>query len=118
MPSRRPAGRGFVLLVLAVLAGVLAMHGLAPAKATVAGSTHGMVMVNEETARTAGGWAHAVGGSGHAHPAVSPGTARQVSGSSGGARSAGSPKPEVATAGCLEIGQPPSDRIPFSSARQ
>ncbi|MET9963084.1 DUF6153 family protein [Streptomyces sp. NPDC006326] len=28
--SRRPAGRGFVLLVLAVLAGVLGMHGLAP----------------------------------------------------------------------------------------
>ncbi|MFD9291138.1 DUF6153 family protein [Streptomyces sp. NPDC060030] len=68
-PSRRPAGRGFVLLVLAVLAGVLAMHGLAPAKATVAGSTHGMVMVHKETARTAGGCAHAVGGSGHAHHA-------------------------------------------------
>jgi hypothetical protein len=28
--SRRPAGRGLLLLVLAVLAGVLAMHGLAP----------------------------------------------------------------------------------------
>jgi hypothetical protein len=28
--SRRLAGRGFVLLVLAVLAGVLAMHGLGP----------------------------------------------------------------------------------------
>ncbi|MFG2974437.1 DUF6153 family protein [Streptomyces sp. NPDC048331] len=30
-PSRRPAGRGFVLLVLAVLTGVLAMHGFGPA---------------------------------------------------------------------------------------
>ncbi|MGJ3560573.1 hypothetical protein ACR6C2_27005 [Streptomyces sp. INA 01156] len=29
--GRRPAGRLFVLLVLAVLAGVLGMHGLAPA---------------------------------------------------------------------------------------
>ncbi|MFC7512663.1 DUF6153 family protein [Streptomyces thermocarboxydus] len=29
--SSRPAGRLFVLLVLAVLAGVLGMHGLAPA---------------------------------------------------------------------------------------
>ncbi|MFB6620035.1 DUF6153 family protein [Streptomyces sp. NPDC056367] len=34
-PRRRPAGRGFVLLVLAVLAGVLAMHGLGPGPASV-----------------------------------------------------------------------------------
>ncbi|MFF3305472.1 DUF6153 family protein [Streptomyces sp. NPDC002908] len=49
--SRRPAGRGFLLLVLAVLAGVLAMHGLGPGsdtakQPTVAGS-HPMVPAHE-----------------------------------------------------------------------
>ncbi len=34
--SRRPAGRGFVLLVLAVLAGVLGMHALSPGPAPAA----------------------------------------------------------------------------------
>ncbi|GAA2229840.1 DUF6153 family protein [Streptomyces indiaensis] len=42
-PSRRPAGRGFVLLVLAVLAGVLAMHGFGPAPAPTAQGHQGHV---------------------------------------------------------------------------
>ncbi|MEV7994574.1 hypothetical protein AB0O67_22450 [Streptomyces sp. NPDC086077] len=36
--SRRPAGRGVLLLMLVVLAGSPAMHGLAPGNATAAGS--------------------------------------------------------------------------------
>ncbi|WP_411104765.1 DUF6153 family protein [Streptomyces sp. cmx-4-9] len=39
--SRRPAGPGFVLLVLAVLTGVLAMHGLGPRPAPAAGPGQG-----------------------------------------------------------------------------
>lgn len=72
-PSRRPAGRGFVLLVLAVLAGLLAMHGLgpgpAPAKAAAASAGHGAVMVHEDAVQPAGDCAHAVGGAGHAQHA-------------------------------------------------
>ncbi|MEH0400749.1 DUF6153 family protein [[Kitasatospora] papulosa] len=72
-PSRRPAGRGFVLLVLAVLAGVLAMHGLGPASALVegatAGSGHGVVMTHERTVETTGHCAYANSGSGHVHHA-------------------------------------------------
>ncbi|MET7911783.1 DUF6153 family protein [Streptomyces avermitilis] len=69
--SRRPAGRGFVLLVLAVLAGVLAMHGLgpgpAPAKPPAAAGGHVMVMVHEEAAQhVADGCSHTDGGTGHA----------------------------------------------------
>ncbi|MFH9470830.1 DUF6153 family protein [Streptomyces clavifer] len=69
--SRRPVGRGFVLLVLAVLAGVLAMHGLgpgpAPAKASAAAGDHVMVTVHEEAAQqAAGGCSHIDGGAGHA----------------------------------------------------
>ncbi|MFD3324389.1 DUF6153 family protein [Streptomyces sp. NPDC058701] len=69
--NRRPAGRGFVLLVLAVLTGVLAMHGLgpgpAPAKAPTAGRGHVMAMVQDEDAhQVAGGCSHADGGTGHA----------------------------------------------------
>lgn len=69
--SRRPAGRGFVLLVLAVLAGVLAMHGLGPgtvpAKASAAASGHVMAMVHEEAAQqVAGACSHTDGGMGHA----------------------------------------------------
>ncbi|MFD9744797.1 DUF6153 family protein [[Kitasatospora] papulosa] len=72
-PSRRTAGPGFVLLVLAVLAGVLAMHGLGPAPASVegaaAGSGHGVVMTHERTVEVAGHCAYATGGSGHVHHA-------------------------------------------------
>ncbi|MFF6995189.1 DUF6153 family protein [Streptomyces sp. NPDC008313] len=72
-PSRRPAGRGFVLLVLAVLAGVLAMHGLAPgpapAKATVPGSAHAVTMAHEKGGQAAGDCFHAAGGPKHAHHA-------------------------------------------------
>lgn len=69
--SRRPAGRGFVLLVLAVLAGVLAMHGLGPVPAstkapTVAGG-HGMAMAHEGPAQqVVGPCSHTDGGMGHA----------------------------------------------------
>lgn len=72
--SRRPAGRGFVLLVLAVLAGVLAMHGLGPgpasAKAPAVAGGHVMAVVHEEAAQqVAGGCSHTDGGMGHAEHA-------------------------------------------------
>ncbi|WP_433548959.1 DUF6153 family protein [Streptomyces sp. CA-294286] len=68
--SRRPVGRALVLLVLAVLAGVLAMHGLgpglAPAKASAATGGHVMATVHEEAAQqAAGSCAHTDGGQGH-----------------------------------------------------
>ncbi|MFI0240194.1 DUF6153 family protein [Streptomyces sp. NPDC016845] len=81
-PSRRSAGRGVVLLVLAVLAGVLAMHGLAPgptramaSMGAMAGSGHGAVMPHKTAVAATGGCAHGAGfshdtdGSGHAHHA-------------------------------------------------
>ncbi|MBT2398765.1 DUF6153 family protein [Streptomyces sp. ISL-100] len=71
--SRRPAGRGFVLIVLAVLAGVLAMHGLGPGlapKASAATHAHGTVMAHEEAAHQAvGDCSHTDGGSGHVNHA-------------------------------------------------
>ncbi|MGA5097425.1 DUF6153 family protein [Streptomyces lavendulocolor] len=68
--SRRPAGRGLVLLVLAVLAGVLAMHGLGPgpvhAKASAADGGHVMPMGPEAAApQVTGGCSHTDGGVGH-----------------------------------------------------
>jgi hypothetical protein len=68
--SRGRKGRGFVLLVLAVLAGLLAMHGLgsgpAPAKAAAVAGGHVMATVHEEAARqTTGDCAHTEGGTGH-----------------------------------------------------
>ncbi|MFJ8015822.1 DUF6153 family protein [Streptomyces sp. NPDC096339] len=76
-PRRRPTGRGLVLLVLAVLAGVLAMHGLGPGPASV--RTHatapGHVMGTEHhgrpgpEARAAEGCSHTAGGSDHTHHA-------------------------------------------------
>ncbi|MCP3820243.1 DUF6153 family protein [Streptomyces sp. A3M-1-3] len=68
LSSRRPAGRGFLLLVLAVLAGVLAMHGLGPgpvpAKAAAAASGQGMLMAHGE-AEAGGDCSHTAGGTGH-----------------------------------------------------
>ncbi|MCY0933897.1 DUF6153 family protein [Streptomyces sp. H34-S4] len=74
--SHRPVGRGFVLLVLAVLAGVLAMHGLgaAPASAKVpaVASGHAMAMAHEEPAQQVmGDCSHTDGGIGHADHADS-----------------------------------------------
>lgn len=78
--SRRPSGRGFVLLVLAVLAGVLAMHGLGPQlTAAAASASHpaqvrhaaaapheGPAGAHEEAPHPAGGdCSHSAGGSGH-----------------------------------------------------
>ncbi len=68
--SRRPAGRCFVLLVLAVLAGVLAMHGLgpgpAPTKASAVAGGHVTAMVHEEGAQpVAGACSHTDGGMSH-----------------------------------------------------
>ncbi|MFJ8147779.1 DUF6153 family protein [Streptomyces sp. NPDC096048] len=66
--SSRPTGRLFVLLVLAVLTGVLGMHGLAP-EVTPSAQTrtgHEMVTASADTAPHAGGGcAHPEGGSGH-----------------------------------------------------
>ncbi|MEV7521432.1 DUF6153 family protein [Streptomyces sp. NPDC091371] len=75
--SRRPAGRGFVLLVLAVLAGVLAMHGLGPgpasARTPAAVGGHAMAMGHQEPAgsavHAAEGCSHTAGGSDHTHHA-------------------------------------------------
>ncbi|MFI8483632.1 DUF6153 family protein [Streptomyces rubrogriseus] len=66
--SSRPAGRLFVLLVMAVLAGVLGMHGLAPgaAAAVQAGTGHEMVMVPANgVPHAGGGCTHTDGGSSH-----------------------------------------------------
>ncbi|MFC9184510.1 DUF6153 family protein [Streptomyces globisporus] len=70
-PSRRLAGRGFVLLVLVVLAGLLAMHGLgpAPARAAAVSGGHGALTVHEGSVQAAGDRAHAAGGAGHAQHA-------------------------------------------------
>ncbi|MFD9304851.1 DUF6153 family protein [Streptomyces sp. NPDC060048] len=74
---RRPAGRGLLLLVLAVLAGVLAMHGLGPGVApsgprTVATGGHGAEGMSPEAARAGAAHpageacSHTSGGTGHA----------------------------------------------------
>lgn len=69
--SRRPVGRGFVLLVLAVLAGVLAMHGLGskpmPAAASHPGQgRHAVAVPHEEATHQAdGNCSHSAGGSEH-----------------------------------------------------
>ncbi|TWD12890.1 hypothetical protein FB570_12139 [Streptomyces sp. T12] len=66
--SGRPAGRLLTLLVLAVLAGVLGMHGLAPGgvPAAQAAAGHEMVMVAADgVPRADGGCAHTDGGPGH-----------------------------------------------------
>lgn len=84
--SRRPAGRGFVLLVLAVLAGVLAMHGLgpgpAPTMSPAAASGHAMVMAHEEAVQqVTGACSHTDGGTGHADHADATCAAAGVSAS-------------------------------------
>ncbi|MFD5453431.1 DUF6153 family protein [Streptomyces sp. NPDC127100] len=64
----RPAGRLFVLLVMAVLAGVLGMHGLAPGAtpAAHADAAHATMPAAAEGMPHAGGaCAHTDGGSGH-----------------------------------------------------
>ncbi|MEU3778806.1 DUF6153 family protein [Streptomyces sp. NPDC032472] len=66
--SRRPAGRGFVLLVLVVLAGVLGMHALSPAPATAAASASASAHHGAHAASVSEhdeGCAHPDGGSGH-----------------------------------------------------
>lgn len=66
--SRRPAGRLFVLLVMAVLAGVLGMHGLAPGGVPAAqtGAGHAMATAAADgVAHASGGCSHDDGGSGH-----------------------------------------------------
>ncbi|MBT3165632.1 hypothetical protein HTV80_21345 [Streptomyces sp. Vc74B-19] len=66
--SSRPAGRLFVLLVMAVLAGVLGMHGLAPGATPAAqqGADHDMVMAAADgVPHAGGGCTHSDGGSSH-----------------------------------------------------
>ncbi|MFD9288426.1 DUF6153 family protein [Streptomyces sp. NPDC060030] len=68
--SRRPTGRGFLLLVLAVLAGVLAMHGLgpgsAPTKAPAVAGGHAMALGHEEVVpQVVGDCSHSDGGANH-----------------------------------------------------
>ncbi|MGW3989743.1 DUF6153 family protein [Streptomyces sp. NPDC004830] len=66
--SSRPAGRLFVLLVLAVLAGVVGMHGLVPgaAVAAQAGAGHEMATAAADgAAYLSAGCSHTDGGPGH-----------------------------------------------------
>ncbi|WND36177.1 DUF6153 family protein [Streptomyces sp. BB1-1-1] len=65
--SSRPAGRLFVLLVMAVLAGVLGMHGLPEVTPTAQPRTgHEMAAASADRAPHAGGGcAHPEGGSSH-----------------------------------------------------
>ncbi|MEU0373378.1 DUF6153 family protein [Streptomyces sp. NPDC006283] len=66
--NRRPAGRGFVLLVLAVLAGVLGMHALGPgpAPAMQAGADHAMAVAHAQGVSVAmGDCSHSAGGADH-----------------------------------------------------
>ncbi|MFE9181064.1 DUF6153 family protein [Streptomyces sp. NPDC007126] len=66
--SSRPAGRLFPLLVMAVLAGVLGMHGLAPGAAPAVQKGVGHVMATaaaEGVPHASGGCTHTDGGSGH-----------------------------------------------------
>ncbi|MFI8209465.1 DUF6153 family protein [Streptomyces werraensis] len=66
--SSRPAGRPLVLLVLAVLAGVLAMHGLAPGGMPAPQRTaavHDITPVADGVPHADGGCAHTDGLPGH-----------------------------------------------------
>ncbi|MEZ3181311.1 hypothetical protein KYY02_22250 [Streptomyces pimonensis] len=67
--SRRPAGRGLLLLVL--LAGVLGMHGLPPAPAPARAAGHAMTAPHHEVSVTGPGedCLHTGGSSGHAEHA-------------------------------------------------
>ncbi|MFJ7063558.1 DUF6153 family protein [Streptomyces griseobrunneus] len=73
LSSRGPARRGFVLLVLAVLAGVLAMHALAPAVVSENGRAapveHSTTAGQVEAVHAAVDCSHVAGGSGHLHHA-------------------------------------------------
>ncbi|MFJ3210325.1 DUF6153 family protein [Streptomyces flaveolus] len=66
--SDRPAGRLFVLLVMAVLTGVLGMHGLAPGLPPTAHADAGHAMVTtaaDGTPHAGGACAHTNGGTSH-----------------------------------------------------
>ncbi|MFP8958972.1 DUF6153 family protein [Streptomyces nanhaiensis] len=66
--SSRPAGRGLVLLVMAVLAGVLGMHALAPGGtlSTLPDARHALVAAQPADAHQASGDCSPTdGGSGH-----------------------------------------------------
>lgn len=66
--SRRPAGRLFVLLVMAVLTGVLGMHALGPAGAPTGRSDAGHAMVMSmaaDTPHASAGCSHMDGSSSH-----------------------------------------------------
>ncbi|MBT2541792.1 hypothetical protein J7E99_14025 [Streptomyces sp. ISL-44] len=73
--GRRPAGRGFVLLVFAVMASVLAMHGLGPGATPVRQHVcvhvaHSMVMAESVGVHQATeACSHTAGGSEHLHHA-------------------------------------------------
>lgn len=119
--SRRPAGRGLVLLVLAVLAGVLAMHGLGPgpasAKAPAVVGGHLMEMGHDESAQQAAGpCSHTAGGMGHADHAdatcAAAGVGAPYAPPALAAALGGAPVPVAlpgSAAGTFEIGRAPPD---------
>ncbi|MEU8763392.1 DUF6153 family protein [Streptomyces sp. NPDC048659] len=68
LSSRRPAGRLFALLVLAVLTGLLGMHALGPggAPGAGAGAGHDMVTgVSADASHASAGCSHTDGGTSH-----------------------------------------------------
>jgi hypothetical protein len=69
--SRRPAGRGLLLLVLLVLAGVLGMHGLAPGPVPASGAGHVTAVTHHEVSAAGPGedCSHTAGSTGHAEHA-------------------------------------------------
>ncbi|MFF8604598.1 DUF6153 family protein [Streptomyces sp. NPDC015346] len=119
--SRRPAGRGFVLLVLAVLAGVLAMHGLgpgpAPAKAaatatakvqaTAAAGGHVMATATATATAAAGGHVMAT-----AHEEAAPQRTGDCSHTDGGTGHADHADTTCAAAG---VGAPYAPPVPAAA---
>ncbi|MFC9549163.1 DUF6153 family protein [Streptomyces sp. NPDC056956] len=117
--GRRPAGRLFALLVLAVLAGVLGMHGLAPGGVLAAqpGAGHETVMAAADSAPHAdGGCAPTDGGSGpldHADgtcAAAGIGSAYTPPALAGAVLDVpAAPSPAAAATGSPQVGRAPPD---------
>ena len=99
--SRRPAGRLFVLLVMAVLTGVLGMHALGPAGAPSPrmDAGHDMVMTMADGAAHASeGCSHADGGPDHLDQ-LRAAVGAPVEGATAGAGSTGQPDPRIGSTG-------------------
>ncbi|WP_181384415.1 DUF6153 family protein [Streptomyces sp. NWU49] len=117
--SSRPVGRSSVLLILAVLAGVLGMHGLAPGGVPTAqtGTGHEMVMAAADgVPHVNGGCTHTDGGSGYLDHADGTCAAAGTSSAYTPPAPAGTvpdtpagPSPTTATSGSVPDGRAPPD---------